>query len=147
MQDVIDGLPAPWAGAFAALRNSSGAVHQLHGVHGEVEVSMQAGDADILTIVPLAEGPNGVRFAPLGLADMLNSGGAVQSWTRDVSGFTVRLRGEGRFVVSCSEPPKGVTMDGDALAQGKLWRFEDSVVSVDVQADTGPVQHVLAFSF
>ena len=62
-------------------------------------------------------------FAPIGLSEMLNSGGAVLSCSQSpVSDdscqvtFTLRLRGCGRFLIYSSSQPTSVTLDGEPLA-------------------------------
>lgn len=58
-------------------------------------------------------------FAPIGLIDMFNSGGATEglSVVREPSGCSVRIeaRGCGRFGAYSSEKPARCTVDGDEV--------------------------------
>lgn len=148
MHDVIDALPGVWADQFVAFRNSTGQSELLGGSAGDTRLTIAAGDADIVTIVPLVEGPNGARFGPIGLPDMLNSGGAVLEWTAEGGGFCLRVRGEGRFVAHSSEPPRDVELDGCSLGKrGAGWQYRDGLVSVTIPECAGSVKHTLGFRF
>ena len=147
--DVVAAAPGAATGDFAVLRNGSGAVSLLGQERRTIPVPLDAADADILTITPVAEGAGGVRFAPLGLRGMLNSGGAVARWEAVRRGFAVALRGEGEFVAWCGAAPAAVTVDGDAVGAGAAgWRWADDVLSVTVLADAGaPVAHDVVVTF
>jgi raffinose synthase len=152
MRGMLADLPGKWAGVFAALQNSNGTLHLVDGEHGTVDVTLEPSDADILTFVPLAVGPRGVRFAPMGLSGMLNAGGAVEGWTQQPDAFVVDIRGEGVVVASSSEAPAHVLLDGRTIGrQGKNWHFEEGKVLVDIPSprnhDEVSVQHSLTYRF
>ena len=143
MHEVIADIPGTWAGAFAALRNGTGEVLLLDGKHGNVPFALQTAEADILTLTPLAEGPAGALFGPLGLALMLNCGGAVKAWRKEHDGFTVGLRGEGQFVAASNNMPEGVELDGHRLERGRGWSFSEGRLQVNVPQVEGPIEHEL----
>lgn len=137
MQAILDGgaLPAPWVGAFASLANSSRAVRVLDGLHGEQTVALSPGGADIVTIAPLIEGPDGVRFGALGLQNMLNSGGAIAGYALERRTFAIELLGEGTFVASASAAPEGVEVDGTPLKRDVGgWSWAEGRLEVEVAA-------------
>jgi raffinose synthase len=149
MQLVLDVLPGPWAGAFASLSSHTRDVTLLDSIHGELRVTLDNSASELITIVPLVEGANGVRFGPLGLENMLNSGGAVTAWKRDRGGFTLGVRGEGLFVASSSAPPSAVQLDGQEVMNCKEgWLFESGRLVIDVSAGTSDsVNHSLQLFF
>ena len=60
----------------------------------------------------------GLRFAPIGLCDMFNGGGAVRSCILQeasstiASTFALSVRGCGRFLAYWSRPPSWASADG-----------------------------------
>ncbi|MET0411610.1 MAG: Sip1-related alpha-galactosidase [Polyangiaceae bacterium] len=62
---------------------------------------------ELFTLVPLRDG-----FAAIGLADKLNSGGAIRSEARSGSRYRLRLRDAGRFLAYAERPPTLVEVAG-----------------------------------
>lgn len=56
-----------------------------------VQSQLQAGESDIFTVVPIQAGEK-VEFAPIGLTNMLNSGGAISSWSHTASDITFKVK-------------------------------------------------------
>ncbi len=74
----------------------------------ELPVTLPELGWEIVTFVPLQDG-----FAPVGLANMLNSGGAVLDCAPGPGGgYTVLLRDGGRFVAWCATAPQTLQADG-----------------------------------
>ena len=56
-----------------------------------MQCELKAGGSDIFTIVPIqSEGK--AAFAPIGLTNMLNTGGAISAWTADQSSVSFKVR-------------------------------------------------------
>ena len=67
---------------------------------------------DVFTIVPIDGG-----VAPIGLADMFNSAGAITAkGFRSAGEYDLTVRGEGRFLVWTERVPSQVEIDGQAVA-------------------------------
>ena len=64
------------AGPFAAWRHRAARVELLDTADAAMEVKLNHREWEIFTIVPV-ETAGGVRWAPFGLADMMNTGGAI----------------------------------------------------------------------
>jgi hypothetical protein len=64
-------------------------------------------NAEIATIVPIVGG-----FAPFGLADKLNGGGAISARSDRDGTHRVRVRDGGRFVAHSERAPRRVFVDG-----------------------------------
>ena len=63
---------------------------------------------EVFTVVPIEDG-----VAPVGLADMFNSAGAILKNGRDAAGaYEIELRGGGRFLAWSDRAPMSVEVDG-----------------------------------
>lgn len=62
-----------------------------------VQSQLKAGESDILTLVPIEE-TGDVQFAPIGLTNMLNSGGAISQWTNSSNAAEFKVNAESLFV-------------------------------------------------
>ncbi|PUZ47661.1 hypothetical protein GQ55_7G184500 [Panicum hallii var. hallii] len=89
-----------WSGETAVYSFNSCSLSRLQ-KHQNLEVSLSTMACEIYTISPIKVFSEAVQFAPLGLINMFNSGGALHdvSSTSDSSATTihVRCRGPGRF--------------------------------------------------
>jgi raffinose synthase len=103
----VDGLAgeqfAVYAHSFQELR--------LLGRDEPWQITLAPLNFEIFTIVPLAGG-----VAPIGLMDMFNSAGAVLAKGWDpFGGYTISLRGGGRFLAWCERKPVAVETDGASV--------------------------------
>jgi raffinose synthase len=101
-----------------------------------VEITLQPFNYELLVVAPvsvlrLASG-GGAGFAPIGLANMLNSGGAVQSLESSTNGgevtVKVAVKGAGEMVAYSSARPRLCKVDGEDAE----FAYEDGVVTVAV---------------
>lgn len=81
-------------------------------------ITLKSREYEVFTVVPVKEFSDGSKFAPVGLIEMFNSGGAIVSLTyndeNDGTNFVVKmkLRGSGLFgVYSSVRRPRNVTVD------------------------------------
>ena len=86
--------------------------------HDALPLSLKPLEFEVFTIVPIMAG-----LAPIGLADMFNSGGAVLSHTTDPATHTLAIRtgGDGsrtapRFLAWSEKKPKRVVVEGKPTA-------------------------------
>lgn len=110
---------------FAAYLDSTKEL-RLVGAADCVEVRLAGGGgSDIVTLSPVTEA-GGVLFAPMGLTNMLNSGGALLSCSvsggHSDDGYDVQparvaltLRGAGTVLCYCSHAPSGVAVGGQQV--------------------------------
>jgi raffinose synthase len=101
-----------------------------------VEITLQPFNYELLVVAPvsvlrLASG-GGAGFAPIGLANMLNSGGAVQSLESSTNGgevtVEVAVKGAGEMVAYSSARPRLCKVDGKVAD----FAYEDGMVTVAV---------------
>ena len=99
---------------YVVFRHSTGECRIMNGdEHWQVELPALTGD--VFTITTIMDG-----FAPIGLADMYNSGGAIVFiGLLETMGaqrrITTTVRGEGRFLAWCETRPTQVHIGGEAL--------------------------------
>lgn len=97
----------------------------------KVEVSLKPFTFELLTVSPvIVFSKKLVQFAPIGLVNMLNTGGAIQSLEIDENQNVVRIgvKGSGEMKVFASEKPTSCKIDGVCVKFG----YEDKMVTVQV---------------
>ncbi|KAG8378714.1 hypothetical protein BUALT_Bualt07G0014000 [Buddleja alternifolia] len=111
LEEVAD---QSWKGECAIYAFHMGSLFRLP-KDGIFEVSLATLECEIFTISPIRVLNEALHFAPIGLIDMYNSGGATESlgFTPEPSGCIVRIeaRGCGRFGAYSSKKPIYCTVD------------------------------------
>lgn len=112
-------------------------------------VRVNPADADVLTLAPVVCNAAGVEHAVLGLANMLNCGGAIEDIRYVRESLTVELRGEGSLLVYCTQKPSRVEVDGVLLSENDGWKHMRDTVRVDVALSVlnKGVDHVVQIQF
>lgn len=99
-----------------------------------IELSLEPFDFELITVSPITILANkSVQFAPIGLVNMLNSGGAIQSveFVSDVDGactVQIGVKGTGEMVIFASEKPSECHIDGKNVE----FKYVDHMVIVEV---------------
>lgn len=96
-----------------------------------VELGLEPFSFELFTISPVTTmlaNKKQIQFAPIGLVNMLNSGGSIQSLEFEKNVVRIGVRGHGDFRVFASEKPVGCKIDGVDVVFG----YEDSVIRVQV---------------
>lgn len=87
-----------------------------------IPITLKSREYEVFTVVPVRELYNAVRFAPIGLIKMFNSGGAIKEMNCEKSeeGTTVVLKvcGCGLFGAYSSARPKRITVDSEEMEFG-----------------------------
>lgn len=95
------------------------------------EISLEPFNFELITVSPVTVLPGkSVKFAPIGLVNMLNTGGAVQSLAFDEAQNLVEVgvRGTGEMRVYASEKPTTCRIDGKQVD----FEYEGSMVKIQV---------------
>ncbi|XP_074287624.1 putative galactinol--sucrose galactosyltransferase 2 [Silene latifolia] len=125
-----------WQGDCAIYGFNSGSLIKVPRT-GNVEVSLGKLTCELFTICPIRVFDEAIQFAPIGLLDMYNSGGAVESLRSHTGaeGHTVRikLRGCGRFGAYSSQKPRHCTVDTKAVELS--YNPEDGLLTVKLQGE------------
>ncbi|KAI4343687.1 hypothetical protein L6164_011006 [Bauhinia variegata] len=105
-----------WNGDCAVYAFNTGLLSKLPG-RGKLKVSLQTLQCEIYTVSPIRVFGD-VHFAPIGLLDMYNSGGAVDALDCNLGGISdsecsikIKGRGPGRFGAYSSIRPKRCVVD------------------------------------
>ncbi|XP_065874401.1 probable galactinol--sucrose galactosyltransferase 2 [Euphorbia lathyris] len=105
-----------WNGDFAFYAFNSGSLSVLP-KNESIEVSLGTLQCEIYTISPIRVCGKNIGFAPIGLVDMYNSGGAVEDVNCKMESeeciITIKGRGCGRFGAYSSSKPKGCMVDNE----------------------------------
>ncbi|XP_010272533.1 PREDICTED: probable galactinol--sucrose galactosyltransferase 2 [Nelumbo nucifera] len=122
-----------WTGDCAVFSFNSGSLSRLP-KKGFLDVSLKVLQCDVFTISPIKLYDQRVQFAPIGLTEMYNSGGAIEEmeFFSDSSqcGINIKGRGPGRFGAYCSVRPKFCTMNGKK--EEFQFKSEDNFLTITV---------------
>lgn len=87
-----------------------------------IPITLKSREYEVFTVVPVKELSNGVKFAPVGLIKMFNSGGAIKEMNckKSEEGTSVVLKacGCGLFGAYSSARPKRITVDSEEIEFG-----------------------------
>uniref|UniRef100_A0A5B6YL73 galactinol--sucrose galactosyltransferase n=1 Tax=Davidia involucrata TaxID=16924 RepID=A0A5B6YL73_DAVIN len=82
-----------------------------------MEISLEPFNFELITVSPVTVLANkSVQFAPIGLVNMLNSGGAIQSVAFEADSVQVGVKGTGEMRVFASEKPRACQINGEDVA-------------------------------
>ncbi|KAK6250172.1 Glycosyl hydrolases 36 - like 3 [Theobroma cacao] len=125
-----------WNGDCAVYAFNSGSLSKLP-KKGNIKVSLATLKCEIYTVSPIRVFGQDVRFAPIGLLDMYNSGGAVEAMdcTMNLSGCIIKIKGRGcgRFGTYSSAKPRSCTVDMKEVEF--IYNAENGLLTVDLQGD------------
>ncbi|KAK7259185.1 hypothetical protein RIF29_24785 [Crotalaria pallida] len=91
-----------------------------------IQFTIQPSTFELYSFVPITKlGGGSIKFAPIGLTNMLNSGGTIQELEYAERSAKVKVKGGGNFLAYSSETPKKVLLNGSEvsfkwLVDGKL---------------------------
>ncbi|KAJ6377835.1 hypothetical protein OIU78_028123 [Salix suchowensis] len=97
--------------------------------HDNIEIALEPFNFELITVSPvtiLAGKP--VQFAPIGLVNMLNNGGAIQSLAYTKNTVQMGIKGSGEMRVFASEKPRACRIDGREVA----FEYEESMATTQV---------------
>lgn len=118
------------AAEFAVYFVEAGSVRLLK-PEETVELTLEPFNYELLVVAPVSRVvERDVGFAPIGLANMLNAGGAVQGLECGVGEVEVAVKGAGQMVAYSSARPAMCKVDG--VEAEFVYSGEDGLVTVDV---------------
>jgi len=81
-----------------------------------IQITIQPSSFELVSFVPVAKlGPAAVKFAPIGLTNMFNSGGTIQeleyieSGVAEKSSVEIKVKGGGNFLAYSSGSPRNAS--------------------------------------
>lgn len=96
-----------------------------------IEITLEPFNFELITVSPVTPlGGKGVQFAPIGLVNMLNTGGAIQSllYNDEENSVQIGVKGSGEMRVFASEKPRACKIDGQEV----VYEYEGHMVVVQV---------------
>ncbi|KAJ0962517.1 hypothetical protein J5N97_027639 [Dioscorea zingiberensis] len=118
-----------------------------------LEISLNSFDFELLTVSPVkalpAPAEKSVQFAPIGLVNMLNTGGAVQEFKftekhRKGMVAEIAVKGTGEMKAFSSEKPMACRLNGEEV----LFGYEDNLVCIQVPwSGSSSKASVIEYSF
>ncbi|KAL8463083.1 hypothetical protein ACS0TY_033923 [Phlomoides rotata] len=129
--------PQSWARDFAVFSFKSGALSRLS-MQGNLSVNLKTLQCDVFTVTPIKIYHQEIQFAPIGLINMYNSGGAISAVEAigDFSCNIIRIkgRGEGIFGAYSNADPKFCNVNMDEVEF--KWSSEQHFLKVHVPRGT-----------
>lgn len=110
-----------------------------------IEISLEPYNYELLIVSPVTMLPRRlVQFAPIGLVNMLNSGGAIQSLAVDDKNLVrVGVKGRGEMRVFATEKPMACKIDGVDVE----FSYDDQMVIIQVPWPKSSRLSVIEYSF
>ncbi|KAF3784388.1 Galactinol--sucrose galactosyltransferase [Nymphaea thermarum] len=96
-----------------------------------IDIELQPFDFELLTISPVKSfTTKDIKFAPIGLVNMLNTGGAIQmvDYNENEATVSIKVKGHGEMRIFASENPKSCRINGEEVEHS----YEDRMVVVQV---------------
>lgn len=114
--------------------------------HDNIEISLEPFNFELITVSPIIipEGKS-IQFAPIGLVNMLNAGGAIQSlaYSDTDNSFQIGVKGAGEMRVFASEKPRSCKIDGREVG----FEYEECMVIVEVAWSTSSGVSIVEYLF
>nr|ALO17654.1 stachyose synthase 1 [Lens culinaris]ALO17655.1 stachyose synthase 1 [Lens culinaris] len=90
-----------------------------------IQLTIQPSAFELYSFVPVTKLCGSIKFAPIGLTNMFNSGGTILDLKYVENGAKIKVKGGGTFLAYSSESPKQVQLNGtevdfEWLGDGKL---------------------------
>ncbi|GAB2230492.1 hypothetical protein Drorol1_Dr00014760 [Drosera rotundifolia] len=107
-----------------------------------IDIAIKPSTFEIFSFVPIKTLPHGVKFAPIGLTNLFNSGGTIQALEYQNTTVKIRVKGGGTFLAYSSESPKKCEVNGDEAAHE--WLDKSKLVwNVTWDEEAGGVSEVI----
>ncbi|CAL5411772.1 unnamed protein product [Camellia sinensis] len=119
-----------WTGDCAVFSSITGSLSRLS-EQQSFAVTLKILQCDVFTVSPIKVYNQKIHFAPLGLIDMYNSGGAIEAmeFSEDLSAcrISIKGRGAGRFGAYSNQKPKFCYVN--SREEGFDFRSEDNLLT------------------
>ncbi|PKI44491.1 hypothetical protein CRG98_035126 [Punica granatum] len=115
---MLQSAPMGSAGEYSVYLNQAEQLFLTDVQSDPVQIKVQPSSFEIFTFVPVRTvGPAATKFAPIGLANMFNSGGAIQELEYGgVFSVKMRVKGGGKLLAYSSGAPRCCSVNGGDVA-------------------------------
>lgn len=96
-----------------------------------IDIALDPFEFELIIVSPVTTlVETSVQFAPIGLVNMLNTGGAIQSvdYDDDLSSVEIGVKGSGEMRAFASHKPRACRIDGEDVG----FEYKDQMVAVQV---------------
>ncbi|XP_061366170.1 stachyose synthase-like [Gastrolobium bilobum] len=105
--------------------NQAEELHLMTPKSEPIQFTLQSVNFELYSFVPVTKINDSIKFAPIGLTSMFNSGGTIQDLVYVETGAKLKVKGAGNFLAYSSESPKKLELNGSEvhfewLPDGKL---------------------------
>ncbi|XVE56685.1 hypothetical protein DITRI_Ditri04bG0030500 [Diplodiscus trichospermus] len=127
-----------WRGDCAVYACFSGSLKtMLRDANTKFEVALEHMKCEVFTVSPIRVFGENTGFAPIGLLDMFNSGGALEAINDENNPseckIKVRMRGCGRFGADSNRKPKSCAVN--QKEENFIYNSKDGLVTLNLQGD------------
>ncbi|KAK6913670.1 LOW QUALITY PROTEIN: Glycosyl hydrolases 36 [Dillenia turbinata] len=99
---------------FAVYHHKSDELHLINSKE-EIKITLQPSSFEIFTFSPVHRLNQKAKFAPVGLENMFNSGGAIENLEYESNSVRIKVKGTGKFLAYSSENPMQVVLNGEKV--------------------------------
>mmetsp|Transcript_36167 Transcript_36167/g.87483 ORF Transcript_36167/g.87483 Transcript_36167/m.87483 type:complete len:925 (+) Transcript_36167:62-2836(+) len=145
-------------GPFAVWNHRSASLEVLESGDSPIDVSLDSRQWDIFTIVPV-QSSDKVKWAPIGLGDMLNSGGAIEYQSgleemttmagveevRRTTTTSFSVRGPGKMVAYCDPCPSNIILGTDSVPSELEFNYNKEIKLLEFMLPGDPHQVTIAW--
>jgi len=130
--------PTTWNGDCAVYSQSRGELIVMP-YNVSLPVSLKIREHEIFTVSPISHLVDGVSFAPIGLVNMYNSGGAIEGLRYEAEKMKVvmEVKGCGKFGSYSSVKPKRCVVESNEIA----FEYDSSSGLVTFELDKMPIEN------
>ncbi|KAK2984260.1 hypothetical protein RJ640_010219 [Escallonia rubra] len=123
-----------WTGDCAVFSFNSGSLSRLP-KQEQFEVTLKTLHCNVFTVSPIKVYNYRIQFAPIGLLDMYNSGGAIEAIEVSSSlAITIKGRGAGRFGAYSHLKPRFCSVN--SKEEGFLYTPDDCLLTINIPSGT-----------
>ncbi|KAM7271556.1 hypothetical protein ACFE04_030770 [Oxalis oulophora] len=122
-----------WTGDCAVFSFNMGTVFRL-AKEESYDITLKILQCDVITVSPIKVYGENIEFAPIGLLNMYNSGGAVKAVVDSVAtnSITIQGRGAGKFGAYSSMKPKYLSINAENVEEGFTFDEKDKFLTIRI---------------
>ncbi|XP_071929001.1 probable galactinol--sucrose galactosyltransferase 2 [Coffea arabica] len=126
-----------WKGDCAVFSFKSASLFRL-AKHGKLDITLGTLQCDIFSVSPIKVYGKKVEFAPIGLINMYNSGGATDAIEviTEFSDFGIRIKGRGPGIFGAYSNLKPKSCSMNLMDEGFEFRSEDCLLTIPIPSGT-----------
>ncbi|KAL2934910.1 Stachyose synthase [Bienertia sinuspersici] len=109
---TLQGIDMSYAEEFVVYLHQSNSLHLVTPESDPIHVVLDPSTFVLFSFVPIKRLGQVVKFAPIGLTNMFNSGGTIQELEFEESSAKMKIKGGGNLLAYSNEAPKNCIVNG-----------------------------------